>query len=98
MSSKSTSNQVVPHDNEAGQNNENNIQLEEFKSTQRLQDETKDDFVHREGGFGWVVVIACGYCFGVLIGMITNYALIFNGLEIAYNQTENHIIYAGILI
>ena len=52
-------------------------------------------FVYKEGGFGWIVVIACSYSFGILVGMINNYALIYNKLDIVYNNTENHIIYAA---
>ncbi len=53
------------------------------------------DFVYKEGGFGWVVVISTGYCFGVLIGMVNNYALILNELDRVYNETENHVLYSG---
>jgi hypothetical protein len=53
-------------------------------------------FKHREGGvWAWLVVIASGYCFGILIGMVNNYALIYNGLEKAYNSTENYVVYTG---
>jgi len=44
-------------------------------------------FVYKEGGFGWIVVIACSYSFGILVGMINNYALIYNKLDIVYNNT-----------
>ncbi len=54
------------------------------------------DFKYKEGGFGWIVVIATGYCFGVLIGMINNYALILNELDRVYNETENHVLYSGL--
>jgi hypothetical protein len=55
-----------------------------------------DSFVHMEGGLGgWMVVIASGYCYGILIGMMSNYALIYNGLEKEYNTTENHVLYTG---
>jgi hypothetical protein len=52
--------------------------------------------VYKEGGWGWVVVVACGYTFGILMGLINNYALIYNELDVVYNGTENHIVYAGI--
>ena len=54
-----------------------------------------DDFEYKEGGWGWVVVIASAYCFGILYGMVGNYALIFNKFEQVYNETDNHIFYAG---
>ena len=49
-----------------------------------------------EGGWGWVVVIAVSYCFGILYGLVNNYALIYNEFTMVYNETENYIIYAGI--
>ncbi len=53
------------------------------------------DFHYKEGGWGWLVVVATSYCFGVLVGMMNNYALIYNKLEIVYNGTENHVFYAA---
>lgn len=53
------------------------------------------DFIYKEGGWGWVVVIASGYCFGILIGMINNYALIYNELVKVHNGTANHVVYSG---
>lgn len=53
------------------------------------------DFIHAEGGWGWIVVLATGYCFGCLMGMINNYALIYNEFDKVYNGTPNHIFYAG---
>lgn len=57
--------------------------------------EEKDEFEYLEGGWGWVVVLASAYCFGILYGMVGNYALIFNKFEVVYNETENHVLYAG---
>lgn len=54
-----------------------------------------DEFEYLEGGWGWVVVLASAYCFGILYGMVGNYALIFNKFEVVYNETENHVLYAG---
>ena len=51
--------------------------------------------VYKEGGWGWIVVIATGYSFGIIIGLINNYALIYNEFDRVYNQTENHVFYAG---
>lgn len=50
---------------------------------------------YKEGGWGWIVVIAVSYCFGILYGMVNNYALIYNKFTIVYNGTHNHIIYAA---
>jgi hypothetical protein len=72
--------------------------LDETNDSKLLKNEKNvhQDFVYKEGGFGWVVVIATGYCFGVLIGMINNYALILNELDRVYNDTENHVLYSGL--
>ena len=48
-----------------------------------------------EGGWGWVVVIATSYSFGILYGLVNNYALIYNQFAIIYKDTEHHIVYAG---
>ena len=54
-----------------------------------------EEFEYMEGGWGWVVVIASSYCFGILYGMVGNYALVFNKFVLVYNETENHVLYAG---
>jgi len=54
-----------------------------------------DELIYKEGGWGWVVVLATGYSFGIIIGLINNYALIYNEFDKVYAQTENHIFYAG---
>ncbi len=55
----------------------------------------RPEFEYMEGGWGWVVVVASAYSFGILYGMVGNYALIFNKFEEVYNGTENHVFYAG---
>ncbi|RNA11488.1 monocarboxylate transporter 10-like [Brachionus plicatilis] len=63
-----------------------------------LKDQPKQEepeFVHRDGGWGWLVVLCTGYCFGILIGMCNNYALIYVELERVYIGTDNHVTYAG---
>jgi hypothetical protein len=55
----------------------------------------KEEIIYREGGWGWVIVLATGYSFGIIIGLINNYALIYNEFDKVYAQTENHIFYAG---
>ncbi len=69
--------------------------LVETKNQVKTQFDRKADFKYREGGWGWVVVIASAYSFGILYGMVGNYALIFNKFEEVYNGTENHVFYAG---
>jgi hypothetical protein len=63
--------------------------------TEASRDKQLENFVYKEGGWGWVVVIATGYTFGILMGLINNYALIYNELDVVYNQTENRVFYAG---
>lgn len=50
---------------------------------------------HSDGGWAWIVNIATGYCFGILIGMCNNYGLIYVEFERIYVGTENHVTYAG---
>jgi hypothetical protein len=59
------------------------------------EEDTKPNFVHLEGGYGWLVCIATFWCFGVIIGMDYNYSLIYNKLVVVYNSTGNHVVYAG---
>lgn len=54
-----------------------------------------ESFIRKEGGWGWVVVVASAYCFGIIVGMINNYALIYNKLIEIFSETEHHILYAG---
>ena len=56
---------------------------------------TIDPTIYKEGGWGWIVVIATGYSFGIIIGFINNYALIYNKFDNVYAETKNHIFYAG---
>ncbi len=78
---------------ESATRNEESIEFIE-KPLEKVDEQ--DDFKHREGGFlAWLVVVASGYCFGILIGMMNNYALIYNGLEKEYNSTENYVVYTG---
>ena len=70
-------------------------EIEALTEVDPSQSKPPKNFVYKEGGWGWVVVIATSYCFGILVGMMNNYALIYNKLEIVYNGTENHVFYAG---
>lgn len=65
----------------------------DFKSS---TDNSEPEFVYREGGVrAWLVVIASGYCFGILVGLLNDYSLIYNQMIKDFNATENHVLYAG---
>lgn len=76
---------------------ENSLVQSKNESKNKLKLQEINDFEHIEGGWGWVVVIATGYCFGILIGMVNNYALIYVELDRVYNGTENRVLYSGLL-
>ena len=59
------------------------------------RNQEENEYVPIDGGYGWVVCLATFWCFGIIIGMDYNYSLIYNKLVIVYNNTENHVIYAG---
>ena len=66
---------------------------EDFKSS---ADNSEPEFVYREGGVrAWLVVIASGYCFGILVGLLNDYSLIYNQMIKDFNGTDNHVLYAG---
>ncbi len=71
------------------------VDVLEQKTGDDLPPESRPEFEYMEGGWGWVVVVASAYSFGILYGMVGNYALIFNKFEEVYNGTENHVFYAG---
>lgn len=55
----------------------------------------KEKFVHMEGGWGWIVLLAVGFNMGVNVGLIGNYPLVYNKLVVDYKDTENNVFYAG---
>ena len=55
----------------------------------------KKEFVHREGGFGWMVVFASCWCFGFIIAVSNSYSLIYNSLVDNYQNVTNNVVYAG---
>lgn len=63
--------------------------------TNQAEKESNATFVYSEGAWGWVVVAAASYCFGILIGMINNYALIYEHLIEDFKGTEHHVLYSG---
>ena len=66
----------------------------DFKSS--ADDSAEPEFVYREGGLrAWLVVIASGYCFGILVGLLNDYSLIYNQMIKDFNGTDNHVLYAG---
>jgi len=76
-------NVVVPRNSEG---------LEATPTTEKVE---PTGHVHKEGGYGWVVVIATGYCFGVLISMVNTYALVVNELNEVYESSDNHVLYSA---
>ena len=64
--------------------------------------ETNDDkeinsktYFHKEGGWGWIVMLATSYNVGLLVGIVNSYALIYNKMVNTYEHEENHVFYAG---
>jgi hypothetical protein len=55
----------------------------------------KKGFVHREGGYGWIVVFASCWCFGFIIAVSNSYSLIYNSLVDNYRNVTNNVVYAG---
>lgn len=82
---------IAYEDDEMNLKNSKNV----INSKEDLSMHTDNNFEYKEGGLGWLVVISCGYCFGILIGMMNNYSLIYNEFDRVYNQTENHVVYSG---
>lgn len=68
--------------------------VNKLEKAEAVSNDPEKNFVASEGGWGWVVVLACSYNIGMLVGLMNNYAIIINGLDVAYNGTENHIFYA----
>ena len=75
--------------------NKSETNLSKIDENSNELDNIDIEFVYKEGGWGWIVVLACGYCFGLIIGMTNNYALLYNEFDRIYNQTENHIVFSG---
>jgi hypothetical protein len=69
--------------------------MKSTKSIKSIAHSILSIFQHREGGWGWVVVLSTGYSFGILIGMVNNYTLIYEKFVVIYNKTENHVVYSG---
>ena len=73
-----------------------NIKMHDSNKEKNEDLNRKDESVkYSEGGYGWIVVVATGYCFGILIGMINNYSLLYNELDRVYVNTQNHVLYSG---
>ena len=69
--------------------------IPEKSNSEEPLNEKVAEFVHSEGGWGWIVVLAVGFNMGVNVGIIGNYPLIYNKLVVDYKDTENHVFYAG---
>ncbi len=48
----------------------------------------------QETFYSWFVAILCGIIFGINIGYINIYSLIYNEFTVVYNATENNVVYA----
>ena len=55
----------------------------------------KDPLEFDKGAWGWLVVAATSFNFGILVGLPGNYALIYNELATVYKDTEHSVFYAG---
>ena len=62
------------------------------KTEVKNQDELE---INKESAWGWVVVLASSYCFGIVVGMINNYALIYDQLIKEFSTTEHNVFYSG---
>ena len=69
--------------------------MKEEISIKIVNNSNNESFVYKEGAWGWIVVLSASYCLGILIGMINNYALIYNKLIAVYSDTDHHVFYAG---
>ena len=38
--------------------------------------EISSSFVHKDGGWGWIVILANSYNLGITVGTVSNYALL----------------------
>ena len=72
-----------------------NIKTIEHEIEESVSQKSDSDFEYKEGGWGWVVVMSAGYCFGIIFGMSNNYALLLNELTVVYKQAPNNVVYAG---
>jgi MFS family permease len=48
-----------------------------------------------KGGFGWTVLVAVTWSYGLVISAMTNYNLIYPKLINFYNQTDNNVFYSA---
>ncbi len=55
---------------------------------------SNDLFVHKEGGYGWIVVLTASYNLGVIVGLNNNYALIYDEF-LMVSTDKDQSIYAG---
>lgn len=71
--------------------------VEKEQSKKDRADDTQC-FQYKEGGWGWVLVLATAYCFSINIGMMNNYALIHDKFIVVYNSTRNQVFYSGVFL
>ena len=56
----------------------------------------KNEFQLKEGGYGWLIVFVTTVCAGITGSMFGNYSLVQDKIPIAYNETDNYAIQAGL--
>ena len=57
--------------------------------------EENHEFKHKDGGWGWIVMIATGFNIGNVVGILNCYTLVYNKMVNTYEHEENHVFYAG---
>ncbi len=55
-------------------------------------------FRHKEGGYGWLVVICTIICGGITGSISSNYSLVQDKLLVEFNSTDNCAIITGFFL
>jgi len=71
--------------------------LEGGNKSTKLEDSYNqtESVIYKESAWGWVVVLASSYCFGIVVGMINNYALIYDQLIKEFSTTQHNVFFSG---
>ena len=85
--------------NQQGHHDENE-ECDETKPNKSLthtvhSENENNSFTIKDGGSGWLVVIASCWCFGIIISMQNSYSLLYNSIIEKYKNETNHVAYAG---
>lgn len=70
----------VPAEGDKQENGECKVELSEKASAPAVAEEEGGDFVHPEGGWGWVVMLASMWCNGSVFGIQNSFGLLFVSL------------------